>query len=66
MRTLAIKTERNIAFLFFTFIQVFINWEKYYTMLAVRTTKMSYEFHGHTIKITSLSTLSLSVQEFQF
>lgn len=50
----------------FTFIQAFINWEKCYTVLAVRTTKMSCEFHGHTVKITSLSTLSLSVQEFQF
>ena len=63
------KNRKKYCFfkkIFFTFIQVFINWEKYYTMLAVRTTKMSYEFHGHTIKITSLSTLSLSVQEFQF
>lgn len=48
MRTLAIKAERNVAFffflMFFTFIQVFINWEKCYMSWLLGLQKWAVSF----------------------
>lgn len=58
MRAPGVEKEKEESQFLFTFIQAFTKWDRFCIVLAVRITKMSCEFSGHTIEIPLLFMLS--------